>query len=138
MGDAKAVLQSIYDQRVESYISSVTFAIAKICGLTGGGEKSSYGTMEEWLTDLQVVSTNLSYRISETSYAHQSALCHALIGVTDTISARGSVEAADMELLQQIALALEIAIKKDDYDTVSAALNIDKMIESSFKAEQSG
>jgi hypothetical protein len=129
VGDHGEILKAVYDQRVESYISRITFTIGKISGLTG---RADQGTMSDWLEELRVISTNLSYRIAETSYAHQSALCRTLIDVANGLDQRDTLQAADLELLQQIALALEIAVKQDDASTVHAALSIEKVVETTI------
>ncbi|MBF0248135.1 MAG: hypothetical protein HQL36_08705 [Alphaproteobacteria bacterium] len=124
----------IYNQRVESYISRITFTIGKIVGLTGGDNK---GTLSGWMRELRDLSTALSYRIAATRYAHQEALCHSLIDITSEMIDRKGGKAQDMDLLQQIALALEIAVKQNDAATVHAAFDIEKMIETTLGAAKS-
>lgn len=120
------VISDINDFRVESYISRITFSIGKISGLTNSGGE---GTMSDWIEQLCTNASNLSRRIEGTRYSHQSALCHSLIDVTGNLLAEGSPTATDMELLQQIALALEIAVKKDDAQTIHAAFDIEQVIQ---------
>lgn len=129
VGPPEEILRTIFDQRVESYISRITFSVGKISGLIGDAEK---GTMSGWLEELRFIAKQLSLRIKDTRYAHQGALCHSLIDVLEDIPDGQSPNAQEMELLQQIALALEIAVKQDDATTVNAALNIEKMIENTL------
>jgi len=112
------VVSDINDYRVESYISRITFSVGKISGLTSSGGE---GTMRDWIEQLRISASNLSRRIDGTRYSHQSALCRSLMDVTDNLVAEASPTAADMELLQQIALALEITIKQEDATTLRSA-----------------
>lgn len=125
-GDAPEILDSINNQRVESLISRITFGVGKITGLTDGVEE---GTLDGWLTELRDLATQLSNRIAKTRYVHQAALCHSLTEITSQFGDGGELKAQDTELLQQIALGLEIAVKQSDDSTVHAAQDIEALIE---------
>jgi len=123
------VLSDINDHRVESCISRITFSVGKISGLTSSGGE---GTMRDWIEQLRTNASNLSRRIDGTRYSHQRALSRSLMDITDNLVAEASPTAADMELLQQIALALEITIKQDDDITLHPTMHIENAFANSI------
>ena len=125
--DPAAVRQSVFEQRVERYISRITFTVGKITGLTSGeGE----GTFSEWRVDLKHAAEKLCQRIDGTRYAHHSVLCDTLIDQANTMAERDKPSVDDLEMLQQIALALEIAIKEDDTQIIESMLDVERAVAS--------
>ena len=124
--DPEAVRQSVFEQRVERYISRITFTVGKITGLTSGeGE----GTFSAWRVDLKHAAEKLSERISGTRYAQHKALCDTLIDLANTMAEHQVPSVSDLEVLQQIALALEIAIKEDDTHIIESMLDVERAVQ---------
>lgn len=125
--DPDQVRQSVFEQRVERYISRITFTVGKITGLTSGeGE----GTFSAWRVDLKHAAENLSQRIRGTRYAQHSALCDTLIDLANAMAEKDTPSVDDLEVLQQIALALEIAIKEDDTHIIENMLDVERAVQS--------
>ena len=121
----EAALELVKDQRVERHVAKITFTIGQISGLGGG---DTPGTLKDWLWQLHEVVVDLDERISESRYGHLSGICKSLLDVSDGIATSGSPSAADLEILQQLALAIEVGIARDDTASVEAALDITAMV----------
>jgi len=120
-----AALGMVKNQRVERHVAKITYTIGLIAGL-GGGEVE--GSLDLWLDQLHEVALDLDDRVAESRYAHLSGLCRSLVEISDGITAGSQPSANEMEILQQLALAIEVGIARDDTASVEAALDISAMV----------
>jgi len=119
------VLQAVHDQRAERQAARIVYTVGKIAGLISGKNE---GTMETWLAEIRNVVAELNASISETRYQHHTMLCRSLLDVVDRIQGTGSPASSELEIMQQLALAIEIGFNRNDTSSVDAALDISEMV----------
>jgi len=114
----KDVLQTIRNQRAERYAYRIVYTIGIITGLVS--DKNN-GTMETWLTDLHDTLAELTRHIADTLYRHHQALCETLLDVARRNLGCDSPGGSDLELMQQLALSVQVGFSPQDTAMVDVA-----------------
>ncbi len=116
-----AIQQIVHDQLAERYANRIVYTISKIAGLISERDQ---GTMETWLADLQVFATKITEHIPDTSYCHHSTLCETLLEVVERNQYGKSPEIAELTIMQQLALSIQVGFNRNDTSTVDSALDV--------------
>ena len=119
------ILQMVRDSQVECYANRIVLNIGKIAGLVAC---QNAGTLESWLVYLHETTVNLNKRISNTRHHDHQVLCEPLIEIVGQCLEGGIPSGRDLEVMQQLALAIEVGFKRDSTSSVEAALDISTMI----------
>ena len=127
----ETAIEMVKEQRVQRHVAKITYTVGQITGLGGGNAE---GSLEKWFRELHESAQDLEKRISNTRYSHLTGLCASLLEILDGIVEMGQPSASDMEILQQLALAIEVGIARDDMASVDAALNVAGMVKSTVAA----
>ena len=78
---------------------------------------------------LGFVAADLRQRIGDTRFRHQADLCQTIVGVAENLAANpGGVVDRDLQLLDHLATAIELAVNTDDDATLEAAGEISSAI----------
>ena len=118
----EACLSMINEQKVERHAFQVGYLVRQIVAEYGDGEPERE-RVAALTRRLQRVTSDLCRRIETTRYAHQAALCRSLLAMVQGFGTGGEVAARDLELLPQLALALQVGFSNDN-ETVAAANGI--------------
>ena len=81
------------------------------------------------LDKLKCLAQDLLLRISATRYAHQEGLCRTLVKVSKDLATATEPGERDLDLLGEVAKALQLAIHSDDTSTIEAARDISKAVD---------
>jgi DNA-binding response OmpR family regulator len=119
------IVNMIREQRVERSAARITYTVGTIVSAAKVRQSPDIGRL---IAELQFATNDLFERIGDTRYAHQRALAESLLEVSNKISEAGELVESDLELLPQLALALELAMGQDDADSVEAALDISRAV----------
>jgi DNA-binding response OmpR family regulator len=119
------VTHKIREQRVERSAARITWTVGT---LVASVREQGDADVCHLIDELMFTARDLNNRIGETRYAHQLALSESLLGVAHDLVEKGSVSEADLELLPQLALALELAMGRDDAGSIEAALDISRTV----------
>ena len=123
--NAAEITHMIREQRVERLAARITWTVGT---LVASVREKGVADISYLINELRATAMDLHNRIGETRYAHQRALSESLLEVSVDLVEKGSVSDSDLELLPQLALALELAMGHDDADSVEAALDISRTV----------
>lgn len=123
--NVEEVVRMIREQRVERSAARITHTVGMIVSTAKVRDSADIGRL---ISELQFTANDLHERIGDTRYAHQRALSDSLRELSNNIADVGDMTEADLELLPQLALALELAMGQDDDDSVEAALDISRAV----------
>ena len=119
------IMEMIREQRVERSAARITHTVGSIVATVKVRKSADIGRL---ISELQFTANDLHDRIGDTRYAHQRALSESLQEVANQIAKSGDLTDSDLELLPQLALALELAMGADDANSVEAALDISRAV----------
>ena len=127
--DAQALANSVRNLRVEAYVNKVVITAGMISGVTEGhGKNGSDANLEVWIAELGDAANALRDNIRETRFRHQSALCDSLAEVAARLDGAALPPKKDLELVRQLALALQVAVRDQDETSATAALDITAIV----------
>jgi DNA-binding NarL/FixJ family response regulator len=119
------VMKTIREQRVERSAARITHTVGALVSTAKVRNSVDIGRL---ISELQFTANDLHDRIGDTRYAHQRALSESILDVATRIAETGNIDESDLELLPQLALALELAMGHDDENSVEAALDISRAL----------
>jgi DNA-binding NarL/FixJ family response regulator len=127
----KQCLETVNEQKVERHAYQIAYLVHLIC--QHYRENQPGGGVAQHLERLRDVALDLVQRIGVTKYAHQTDLCNSLVQVAEQVRARIEVpRGQDLELLTQLSLAIEVAVRSDGTDAVAVALDISDTVNKSL------
>ncbi len=119
------ILNAIREMRVERSAARISHSVGMIVSTAKVRKSADIGRL---ISELQFTANDLNRRIGDTRYAHERALSGSLCEVVNKIAEQGDVLDSDLELLPQLALALELAMGQEDANSVEAALDISRAV----------
>ena len=130
--DAAKVLEVVRDKRVESHASKVLHTVGLITQAAAAFEEDGGESLRNFVDELREVVVDLDRRIAKTRHAHQATLCKSLVDVANRMAADGSekgiTNSRDLALVQQLGMAVELAMKQSDGASAGAAMDISDVV----------
>ena len=115
------VLQNLHDQRALRLADRAVYTIGKIAGLVSDQDK---GTMATWIADLHKTVQELTDRLPTTRYRRHLMLSRTLLEVVERIQGCSSPDSSEMEIMQQLALSVQVGFSQHNTSSIDDALDI--------------
>jgi DNA-binding response OmpR family regulator len=120
-------LRQVQEQKVERHVYQVGYLTNIIRDHFSGQTPDKAITAH--IDRLGFVAADLRQRIGATRFRHQADLCQTIVGVAEKLAANpGGVIDRDLQLLDHLATAIELAVNTDDDATLEAAGEISSAI----------
>tara|TARA_B100001964_G_C14163492_1_gene567911 strand:+ start:143 stop:1066 length:924 start_codon:yes stop_codon:yes gene_type:complete len=120
-------LTLVREQKAERHAFQIGWLTERIIDHFRGREAAK--DIRGHLDKLEQVALDLVQRITDTCYAHQGELCRSLVRVSKDLATATEPGESDLELLSELAKALQLAIHSDDASTIEAARDISKAVD---------
>lgn len=124
-------MTSVQEQRIERYVNKVVVTaqmISNVASITAGQGPAAKIELRQRLAELHGAANDLHHRIVDTRFRHQTELCKSLVESAERLRRAPAPPKKDLDLLQQLALAIQVAIKSTDDSSVAAAMNITSIV----------
>ena len=133
--DPREVMTSVQEQRIERYVNKVVVTaqmISNVASITAGQGPAAKIELRQRLAELHGAANDLHHRIVDTRFRHQTELCKSLVESAERLRRAPAPPKKDLDLLQQLALAIQVAIKSTDDSSVAAAMNITSIVREAY------
>ena len=128
--DAHDAMNTVRHRRVEAYVNRLLVTLDMISMAPEGhdGNGSNAKSQKVLVGELGDTARALGRSIRETRFRHQGELCDSISDVIKRISRPPSPLKKDLELVRQLALALQVAVHTDDESSATAVSDIAALV----------
>ena len=128
--DAHDAMNTVRHRRVEAYVNRLLVTLDMISMAPEGhdGNGSNAKSQKVLVSELGDTARALGRSIRETRFRHQGELCDSISDVIKRMSRPPSPLKKDLELVRQLALALQVAVHTDDESSATAVSDIAALV----------